>query len=659
MTDLRPAPPAFLRSAEPDPGGHGPALRGGVGYLPGIDGLRALAVVAVLAYHLEAGWAAGGYLGVEVFFVVSGFLITSLLLDERRRTGGTDLLRFWARRARRLLPAVVALIALVCAYAAVALPTGELHRFRGDAIASLLYVQNWHAVFTDQPYFEAFGRPSPLRHLWSLAIEEQFYLLWPLLLPLGLRRWGTRRTGIAVLAAVAASVALMAATADVTAPERAYYGTDTRLFGILLGALLAFGWRPQRARTDVGPQARRVVEWAGVGAVVLLAWQHATRSEFDPWTYPWGFLLVDVLTLVAIVAVTHPASRLERLIGCGPLQAVGRRSYSIYLWHWPVIVFTRPGVDWGLTGTSALVARLVLIAALSEASYQLVERPVRDGRLQRWLTHRAPGDPAAFRLRRAGVAGALATVVLTAAVLTAPAQPRTDLATGVSSNAPRTLTIDPGTPEPAPPPPEPSPGPTAEPAPVSGEATPPAAGPAAEPAATAAGDPAPAPTDPLPGYPSAAFNAVTVIGESVTLGAAGALQGHWGQHVQIDAVEGRQFHDGVAVLEGLAAAGRLTPVVILHLGNNGVAPPEWWDRAVAAVGPERRLVVVSVRVPKRWEGQVNDEILRIVATHPNAVLADWNTVSAAEPGLLISDGVHPTPRGIEVYRDLLVRAAGG
>jgi len=623
----------------------------GMGYLPGIDGLRALAVFAVLAYHLDAGWATGGYLGVEVFFVVSGFLITTLLLAEHRRAGTVDPVAFWGRRARRLLPAVVVLVLLVCAYALAVLPDGELRRFRGDAVASLLYVQNWHAVLTEQPYFDAFGRPSPLRHLWSLAIEEQFYLLWPLALPFARRRLGGRRTVLAVAAAAGASLVLMAATADVTAPERAYYGTDTRLFGILLGALLAFGWRPQRARRDVGLGARRVLEGAGTAALALLAWQLARRSEFDPWTYPWGFLLVDVATLVAIVAVTHPASRLERWVGSGPLQALGRRSYSIYLWHWPVVVFTRPGIDWGLTGPAALAARLVLVAALSEASYRLVEQPVREGRVQRWLAERArvPGaPPAPFRLRRAALGGGLAAVVFAGALASAPSAPRADLATGVSADRPKAITIDPE-----------APAPTVAPTTTTTTTAPGDTSATTAPATTVPAAPAPSPTDPLPAYPPSAYNAVTIIGESVTLGAAGAIQAHWGPHVQIDAVEGRQFPEGVQVLEALAAAGRLTPVVILHLGNNGVAPPEWWDRAVAAVGPERRLVVVSVRVPKRWEAQVNGEVLRVVGQHPNAVLADWNTVSASEPGLLIADGVHPTRRGVEVYRDLLVRTSGG
>lgn len=635
-----------LRIEDPLPA-YGRSLARGVGYLPGIDGLRGLAVVAVLAYHLDAGWAAGGYLGVEVFFVVSGFLITSLLLAEHRERGDVDLVAFWRRRARRLLPAVFVLVGLVLAYAAVVLPAGELRTFRGDGIASLLYVQNWHAVFTEQPYFEAFGRPSPLRHLWSLAIEEQFYLLWPVLLPLGLRRLGRRRTVVAVLGAVAVSSVLMAATSDIAAPERAYYGTDTRLFGILGGAALAFAWRPQRARTDVGRSARRVIEGAGGVALVALAWQHATRSEFDGWTYPWGFLLVDALTLAVIIAVTHPASRLERAVGCGPLQALGRRSYSIYLWHWPVIVVTRPGVDWGLTGAPALGARLALVAVLAEASYRLVERPVRDGTLQHWLRGAALPRPAAIvRRRRVVGATALAGVVLAVAVLAAPAATTQDLAVGTVADQPSAITLPPAPPT--------TTTTTTAVAPTSPSDSTPA--PTAAPEATA---PAPAPPPPAGEPPASAFYPVTVIGESVTLGAAPALQAHWGHTVQIDAVESRQFEDGVRAIEAFAAEGRLTPVVVAHLGNNGAAPPGSLERVVAAVGPERRLVLVSVRVPRRWEGQVNDEVLRVVAAHPNVLLADWNTVSASEPGLLIDDGVHLTRRGQEVYRDLIVRTAGG
>lgn len=627
------------------------------GYLPGLDGLRALSVVAVLAYHLEADWAMGGYLGVEVFFVVSGFLITALLLREHQATGGVDLLAFWGRRARRLLPAVVVLIAAVSAWGAFALPGGELQQFRGDAVAGLLYVQNWHALVTDQPYFAAFGRPSPLRHLWSLAIEEQFYLLWPVVLPFALRRFGRRATAVGVAVAALASAGLMASTADIAAPERAYYGTDTRLFGLLAGALLAWVWRPTRASAAISSAARRTVEVVGVGALVLLAQQFAVRSEFDPWTYPWGFLWVDLLTVTAIVAATHPSSRLVPLVGAWPLRVLGRRSYSVYLWHWPVITCTRPGLDWGLTGSGALAARLALIAGLSELSYRFVEQPVRDGRVQRWLARRSPSD----RVRRARLtlAGATATIMFAAVLAAAPGAPVLRAADDVRISTDITMgprvqsAVDRG---PTSAPPTSAPGTTTT-------ATTPAGGVVAAagtaPSTTVAVAPPPAetPSPPPPKIDPAAVKQVTLVGESVTLGAAPDLQEYYGERIQMDAVEGRSFADGVELIEGLAAHGRLTPWVIVHIGNNGAAPPGALDRVVAAVGPERRLILVNVRVPRRWEDQVNGEIARVVGQHANVVLADWWTLTHEEPGLLVDDGVHLTRQGRVRYRDLLIAKA--
>ncbi len=617
MTDVETSPSPPQQADHPDSGR-------GIGYLPGLDGLRAISILAVIAYHLDASWAAGGYLGVEVFFVISGYLITLLAIDERARTGALDRVRFWGRRARRLLPAVIVLVVAVLAWSAIGLPEGELRRFRGDALASLLYVQNWHSIFTDQPYFEAFNRPSPFRHLWSLSIEEQFYLLWPMVLPLLWRGRDDAKVARWLLAGAGISMLLMSALVDVSAPERVYYGTDARAFGILIGAALAFVWRPHRARVDVVEAARRTLGVAGVAAMALLAWQFAHRSEFDTWTYPWGFVWVDLLTVIAIVSATHPASPFAAQIGSAAMAAIGRRSYSLYLWHWPVIVCTRPGVDWGLEGRGALLGRVALIVVLSELSYRFVEQPFRDGRAQRiW-------DNLRVRATREGwwaAAAVVATAILVAGASTVAAAPRADEEAG--RQRPTEITVGP------------APTTTAIPSTTAAPTTVPATAPA--PTTTAA----PATTAPRP-VPD-----VTIVGESVTLGGAGRLQELYGQRVQIDAAEGRSFDDGVARIEALSAEGRLTPYVVVHMGNNGVVPGGALERIVAAVGPDRRLVFVNVRVPRRWEQQVNGELARIVGQTPNAQLVDWNAVANNEPGLLTSDGVHLTKAGEERYAALL------
>ncbi len=588
-----------------------------LGYLPGLDGIRAISVLAVIAYHLEYTWATGGYLGVEVFFVLSGFLITRLLLDEEWRTGAISRSTFWLRRARRLLPAVIVLIVGVWVWALVGLPAGEAARFRGDAFASLFYVQNWHAIIADQPYFESFGRPSPLRHLWSLAIEEQFYLLWPLVLPFGLRRLGRRRTaGLIVLAALG-SAWLMSATADVAAPERAYYGTDTRAFGILVGAALAFAWSPERSRTRIAPAARRVIDLLGLAALAALVWQFAGRSEFDPWTYPQGFLWVDACTIVLLVAATHPASIAHKVIGAKVLAAIGRRSYSLYLWHWPVIVFTRPGVDWGLTGSAALIVRVAIIAALSELSYRFVEQPFRDGRMQRLaagVEQRVGAAPA----RRIGLAGGALGLSMLVLLLAVPAPAlrvetaRAPLATTTST----TTTVAPTT-----------------------ETT-------AAPVTTAT-------TTPTTSAPQPGTELVTIIGESVTLGAANQLGAYYGDRLHLDAVKGRRASESIAYLQQLSAEGNLRPTVVLHIGNNGAISSDSFNAAYDAVGPDRTLILVRIRVPRRWEAQVNGEIDRLAGEHDNVVIADWNKIANEEPGLLTDDGVHLSQAGKDRYTQML------
>ena len=373
--------------------------------MPGLDGLRAVAVLGVLLYHADISWMPGGFLGVEVFFVISGYLITSLLLSEWAAgaeggaggQGRIDLKRFWIRRARRLLPALYALLGLTTLYVAFRL-AHELPELRGDVTAALTYVTNWYLIVQEQSYFQVMGRPSLLQHLWSLAVEEQFYILWPPLLVIGLRLLRRRGAFVALLLATLASSALMVGLYEPGSdPSRVYYGTDTRAAGLLAGSALAFLWDPWRLSAAASGRLRRALDPAALALLAAVVVWMTVVDESTSALYRGGFLLLDLNTVLLIAAVVHPASRVGRALGVAPLRWVGLRSYAIYLWHWPVFLVTRPWIDVTLDALPLLAYRLLLTFALAEASYRWVEQPLRHG------------DPARLRqlLRPAGLRAGL------------------------------------------------------------------------------------------------------------------------------------------------------------------------------------------------------------------------------------------------------------
>ena len=351
------------------------AILGLVRYQPALDGLRGVAVVAVLLYHAGVGGATGGFLGVDVFFALSGFLITSLLLAEQATSGRIDLRAFWARRARRLLPALLLVLVAVAVYAAVAARPGELDRIRRDGLAALLYVANWRMVFGGDSYFESFEAPSPLRHAWSLGIEEQWYVVWPLVVALVLatrRRW---LGAVCVVLAVASAVAMAILAAGAADPSRAYYGTDARAQGLLLGALLAVVLSARPARRA------RWVDAAGAVGLAVVAAMVVGVDDGDRWLYRGGFGLAAVASCLVVAAAVQPSGLVRSLLSIRPLRAVGVLSYGLYLWHWPAYVVLSPSRT-GLSDGPLLAARLAASAALALASFVIVERPVRAGRFR-------------------------------------------------------------------------------------------------------------------------------------------------------------------------------------------------------------------------------------------------------------------------------------
>lgn len=350
-----------------------------LGYLPALDGLRALAVLAVLFYHADVLWLPGGFLGVEIFFVISGYLITSLLLAEYRANQSINLKQFWQRRARRLLPALFAMILAVLVYAVIFLPE-EVASLRADVLAAFVYVTNWYLIVAEQSYFEVMGRPSLLRHLWSLAVEEQFYLLWPLIFAFLLTRLKSRAAMLVLMAGALISALWMGIQFyPDTDPSRIYYGTDTRAAGLLLGAALAFVALPREIKSN----ARKwLLDGVGVLALGALIVACLALSEFDPFLYQGGMLVVGALTALVIAAAAAPQSPwFASLLGFGVLRWIGLRSYSLYLWHWPIFMVTRPQLDTPLEGAPLLVLRFALTFALAEISYRVVELPIRNGAL--------------------------------------------------------------------------------------------------------------------------------------------------------------------------------------------------------------------------------------------------------------------------------------
>jgi peptidoglycan/LPS O-acetylase OafA/YrhL len=627
--------------------------------------LRAFAVIAVLLYHADLAWIPGGFLGVEVFFVISGYLITALLLAEWRQRGRIDLKTFWLRRARRLLPALYVLLVATLAFAVVFLP-GEIAGLRGDVLAALGYVTNWYLIFGQESYFEAVGRPSLLQHLWSLAVEEQFYLIWPPILALGLCIGATRLRRrrvltVVIFGAVASAMAMALLYMPGVDPSRIYYGTDTRATGLLCGAALAFLWSPgdkyrpsearhhrlglpgrSRFRRRWGWTAPLLLDIVGFAALGALVWFCVNLGEFQPFLYSGGFALVGIATTATIMAVVHPHSVIgSRFLGSAPLRWVGVRSYGIYLWHWPVFMVTRPDLDVPIDGLPLLALRLSATFVLADLSYRYIETPIRRGALGRaWRTLREAQGPLRRRLRLQW-AGVLVPILASCALLgvaVAQAEPPEKPSYLASMKSVHTV--------------EQSHHASSTAGIVSSRKD----GPSLEQegqeqvkAQTAAKK-----TWNSGRTGSSAFTgSVSAIGDSVMLGAVEGLQKDIHGLTVVDAEVGLQVYAATDTLRYRRSLGQLGDVVIVHLGNNGTFTKGQFDEIMRTLSGVDRVVFVNVAVPRAWEEPNNEVIAEGVERYPNTVLVDWHSASADRPELFYSDGYHLRPGGQRLYADLI------
>ena len=629
-------------------------------YMPGVDGLRAVAVIAVLLYHANFGWIPGGFLGVEVFLVISGYLITSLLLLEWLRTGSVDLKDFWIRRARRLLPALFVLLTLT-ATAAMIFARDALYRMGEDVLAALSYSTNWVMIFRQESYFEAFGRPPLLRHLWSLAIEEQFYLVWPLVFTVGmfllakhsrgLRTTVARFLGIVVVGIVASTALMWFLFVPFEDPSRVYFGTDTRAAGLLVGVALAFVWQPWRFNGLLQRRGTIALNIAGFTALAFLLLDLLRMAEFDSFLYRGGFLVTSLLTAVVLAVTVHPQGALNAVLGTKPLVWVGKRSYGLYLYHWPIFMLLRPGIDVMWPTWVTLTVQFSLTFAVAEASYRWIEQPIRRRGFKTWLGwalgplhRRSPQAAAAWPivaavfvigltigLVRGGSAPPLAEAVAASAeggnqLVDDGAAPPTNGATNRSNlsegSSDAGITIN---------------GDSAD-----GELT-------IDDIAQKRADEAPRTVE---------STRSILIGDSVMLGAKLGLEDSLGNTALIDGKVSRQMKHAASIFEDLDAKGYTPEVAVIHLGTNGPFHSDSLDRAMEALSGVERVYFVNSAVPRRYEGEVNATIAEGVQRWDNAYLIDWNRAAERHPEYFVSDGVHLTTAGIAAYGRMLDAAIG-
>ena len=614
-----------------------------VPYIPGLDGLRALAVIAVIVYHADSRWLGGGFLGVEVFFVISGYLITLLLVAERERTGSISLGNFWMRRARRLLPALWLLLTLLAVWCAI-WERDRLGMLRGDTLGGFFYGANWFQIWTGSSYTSSFAF-APLRHLWSLAVEEQFYIVWPLVMWVLLRRVRPRTSPVLAVWFVvcAAAVAVMTAVIHRTGPigslaetpeqymsflgrqvlrtDFLYLGTFSRASGLFLGAALAMVWRPWALVRRGLRGGNGVFDTLGVAALAALGWmcwtfrdvvRGETQHAYDL-LYRGGFLMVGLASVVAIMAVTKPRSILGRYVLGNPVLVwVGTRSYGLYLYHWTIFQLYRKtaGTPLTLREFAGLMAGTVVV---TEASYKLVELPVRAGRLGlAWRRWRNPSGPAALEARRRLTTAVLLASVLPLFAFGSMATARViqdDITANLDDNEEAVVTI-----------------PTIAPKPT-----------------TAPGQT----TVPMPTTSPPKIIDVLAVGDSVMLGSARKLAA---QGLTVDAAKNRQPLDALQIFNYYRSTKELGETVVIHLGTNGTTKAGIFDRLMKPLAEVDRVIVLTVRVPTREYEKINNDIIyALQGRYPNVEILDWYTISKDHPEWFAKDKVHPNDAGQDRY----------
>jgi peptidoglycan/LPS O-acetylase OafA/YrhL len=574
------------------------ATKRGIQHIPAIDGLRAIAVTAVIFYHLGFAWIPGGFLGVDLFFVISGYVITRLLLDSIARSGGLDLRGFYKARARRLLPPMVFMIVVTAFYISI-WAQDSVKRFLTDTPFSLTGAMNWWLVFKEQDYFEAIGRPPLLQHTWSLAVESQFYLIWPVLLLVILKRFGKKVIPLAALAiALFSGTALFLVSLRLDASSsvsHVYFGTDTHSIGLFLGAALAVSWIPQNFKSEVSNRAQNFIDFIGVFGLVGILGSFLLIDESSPTAYKIAFPLAAIFGAAIITSIVHPASRFAPILQNRVLLWIGERSYAIYLWHWVVFQITRPRVDIDGQDWALIALRILVVLALADISLKLVELPIRSGKVEYWFKGMKYRTASVRKRQKIAVISSISVVLLSLTALSSGAV--------VSSNR----------------------------------------------AAQEFQDSLQSEVVITPPVPEVAARAETIwlTGDSVILGIRTALS----EIRPLLVVNARVGRAAPELLQEMTrdlekAAGS---IVVMDLGNNDLLTEDTVRAIFELVKESTKVVVVNTAVPRPYRDANNALLAELAVQFPNVSIVDWNSISDGHPEYFAPDGVHLVPTGVSAY----------
>jgi peptidoglycan/LPS O-acetylase OafA/YrhL len=573
----------------------------GVKHISSIDGLRAIAVTAVVLYHLGISWIPGGFLGVDLFFVISGYVITRLILDSINQSSALDLRAFYAARLRRIYPGFLFMVICTIIFIGVWAPEA-IKRFLSDLPYALTGSINWLLVARHQDYFETVGRPPLLQHTWSLAVELQFYLIWPIILLTVLKYFGKKNIArIALIIAMVSGttlffVSLQLDQSNAQQISHIYFGTDTHSLGLFLGSALAVSWIPQNLSADIEKRAQDVIDGIGVVGLLGLISTFLFIDENNASLYRIAFPLAGIFGCLVLISLVHPASRFAPIISTAPFRWIGQRSYGIYIWHWVIFQVTRPSVDLSGQTWALYLARVLLVLALADISLRWVEIPFRQGLVQDWFRGmKYRSAKVQLRQKISVISSIIVVLAITSSISVQAINKADEVANQVLQQSTQEQQ-------------------------------------AQEDLGSTTG--------------------LWVTGDSVILGIRSKLEAK--EHISlINARVGRQAPELLAVMRVDQSSVPSSPVVF-NLGNNNALSEATVVEIFEIVKNQPQVIVVNTAVPRAWKDSNNAIISRVASRYANVKVVDWDRISKGRPELFAPDGVHLSPAGSDVYVDLVV-----